>query len=99
MQYNTQFLIKEMRVYDNQICFPEKYSSEVNKLFKSRYNLHHDCYNQKTTHAYELMIVDILLECNEILYDFKKVITDPEAFMLLDDTIIDEVQYSEDPRL
>jgi len=99
ISFNNQFLIKEMRVYDDEICYPEKYSMEVSKLFKSRYNLHHDCYNHKTIHAYELMVVDILLECHGVLYDFTKDIYDAEKYLMLDDSIIDEIQYSEDPRL
>ena len=88
-----------MRVLDDEICFPEKYSMEVSKLFKSRYNLHHDCYNHKTIHAYELMVCDVLIECNKVLYDFEKIIYDAEQYLFLDDSIIDEIQWSEDPRL
>lgn len=95
ISFNNQFLIKEMRVYDNEICYPEKYSMEVSKLFKSRYNLHHDCYNHKTIHAYELMVCDVLVAINKVVYDFEKVIYDPEQYLLLDDSIIDEVDCSE----
>ena len=83
MSFNHQFLIKEMRVYENQyndnvkeICYPDKRSTEINKLFKSRYNLHHDCYNHKTIHAYELMVCDALILTDKILYDYEKVIWD-----------------------
>jgi deoxynucleoside triphosphate triphosphohydrolase SAMHD1 len=99
MTQNNQFLLKDMRVYDNQICYPEKYTSEVGKLFTSRYNLHHDCYNHKTIHAYELMVCDVLFECHNVLYDFVKVVYDPEQYLKLDDSIIDEIVHSEDPRL
>ena len=78
MNFNKAFLIKEMRVFDNEICYPEKYCMEVCKLFKNRYNLHHDCYNHKTTHAIEMMVVDMFLLVNNKLYDFKKAIFDPE---------------------
>lgn len=80
-----------MRVYDNEICYPEKYCMEVSKLFKSRYNLHHDCYNHRTGHAYELMIVDAMLETQGVLYDFKNDMFDPEKYLELDDTIIDQI--------
>ena len=78
-----------MRVYGDEICYPEKYSMEVAKLFKSRYNLHHDCYNNKTAHAYEIMIVEAMLESQGVLYDFLNDILDPEKYLALDDTIID----------
>jgi HD superfamily phosphohydrolase len=80
-----------MRVYNNEICYPEKYSMEVSKLFKSRYNLHHDIYNHNSIHAYELMVVDILLESHGVLYDFLEDIHDPEKYLLIDDTILDEI--------
>ena len=99
MTQNNEFLLKDMRVYDNEICYPEKYHCEVVKLFTSRYNLHHDCYNHKTIHSYELMVCDVLVECNKVLYDFEKVIYDPELYLKLDDSIIDEIIQSEDPRL
>ena len=88
-----------MQVFDNEICYPEKYSMEICKLFKCRYNLHHDCYNHKAIHAYELMVCDVLFECNKILYDFEEVIWDPERYVMLDDSIIDEIVCSRDPRL
>lgn len=66
ISFNNQFLIKEMRIYENdegvrEICYPQKYSNEIKKLFASRFNLHHDCYNHKTIHAYELMVCDALI--------------------------------------
>lgn len=45
------------------------------------------------------MTVDILLECHKVLYDFTKVIYDPNAYIKLDDTIIEEIRCSDDPRL
>ena len=70
-----------MMIFDDEICYPEKYSLEICKLFKSRWNLHRDCYNHKTIHAYELMICDILLLCNNVLYDFKNIIFDPNSYI------------------
>ena len=86
-------------IFNDEICYPLKYSDEIRKLFKSRWNLHNDCYNHKTIHAYELMVCDILLDCNNVLYDFKSIIYDPIAYTKLDDTIIEEIRYSNDPRL
>jgi hypothetical protein len=45
------------------------------------------------------MVCDVLLECNKVLYDFENVIYDPEQYLMLDDSIIDEIITSEDPRL
>ena len=60
-----------------EICYPAKYSMEIKKLFQCRYNLHHDIYQHKTVKAYELMLVDILIKTNGILYDYLNVIFDP----------------------
>lgn len=96
---NVKLLLKQVWVCDNEICYPEKYAMEVAKLFQSRFNLHFDCYNHRIVHAYERMIVDILMQCQGVLYDFTKVIYDPREYLKLDDTIIEEVKFSDDPRL
>ena len=31
--FNPKLLLKEIKVIENEICFPEKYSMEVSKLF------------------------------------------------------------------
>lgn len=41
--------MKQARVINNQICYPEKEVTEIKKLFDSRYNLYKDCYNHKVT--------------------------------------------------
>lgn len=91
MAFNCSLLIEGMRVLNNEICFPIKYCNEVNKIFKSRFNLHHDCYNHKTTHAYELMICDALLKTQGVLYDYTKAIYDANTYLMLDDTILDQI--------
>lgn len=53
---------------------------ELSKLFKSRWNLHKDCYNHQTIQAYEAMICDVLREVNGVLYDFEKMIYDMKAY-------------------
>ena len=92
-----------MRVCDGpegpEICYPEKRSAEIKKLFTSRYNLHRDIYTHKTIQAYESMAVDVLLKTNGILYDYLKVIFDPNQYLTLDDSILDQITCSEDPRL
>jgi len=97
--FNHHFLVKEMRVIESKICYPENYYMEIHKLFKSRYNLHYDCYNHKTIHAYDAMITDILLETHNKLYDFTEVIFDAEKYVYLDDTILYDVEMSESQEL
>jgi hypothetical protein len=45
------------------------------------------------------MVCDILLECHLVLYDFTKVIFDPNSYIKLDDTIIEEIRCSDNPKL
>ncbi len=89
-----------MKVIDGEICYPDNYSMEIHKLFKSRYNLHYDCYNHKTIHAYDAMITDILLETHrQDIYNYKEIIFDPKKYIELDDTILYDIEQSDDSRL
>jgi hypothetical protein len=53
----------------------------VKKLFDSRYNLYRDCYNHRVTQSFECLILDILNETNEKLYNYLDLIEDPEEFL------------------
>jgi len=44
-------------------------------------------------------MVDILMESHGVLHDYNKAIYDPEQYVLLDDSIVDEIRCSDDPRL
>lgn len=43
--FNLSLLTDHMLPIDGELCFPSNYSMEICKLFKSRWNLHKDCYN------------------------------------------------------
>ena len=47
------------------------------------------------------MVCDALIQIDKVLYDFDQVIWDPEQYLLLDDSILDEIQTVEfdDPRI
>ena len=97
--FDHSILLKNARVVDDQICYPDKNAFEVIKLFQSRYELYRDIYNHRTVHSVELLLSDVLLESHNVLYDFTKVIRDPESYSKLSDSIIFEIEMSEDPRL
>jgi len=86
------------RVIDNQICYADKSSFGVIELFTCRYNLFKEYYNHGTVQAMELMFSDILKEARHV-YDFEKIIFDPNLYCKLTDNIIYEIELSEDPRL
>ena len=84
------------RVIDNKIAYPEKEIWEIKKLFDTRYNMYMQCYNHRVTHAYEIMVLDILIAAQGIC-DWSKAIYDPELYQTLDDTILHEIRISTEP--
>lgn len=97
--FDPKILLKEARVIDNQICYPDKYAFEVIKLFQSRYDLYKNYYTHRTVHAVELLLCDVLLESHNILYNFEECIFDMEKYVGLTDYILYEIEFSTDIRL
>jgi len=65
--YDLQRVISYVQVIDSIICFPEKISYDIYKVFRSRYDLHKQYYTHKTTICIEYMIRDILYNLDPIL--------------------------------
>lgn len=65
--YDLQRVISHVQVIGSNICFPEKISYDVYKVFRSRYDLHKQYYTHKTTICIEYMIRDILYNLDPIL--------------------------------
>jgi deoxynucleoside triphosphate triphosphohydrolase SAMHD1 len=61
---NTSFqftrVITNVKVINDNICFPEKNSYDILKIFRTRYDLHKQFYNHKTVICIELFIKKIL---------------------------------------
>jgi HD superfamily phosphohydrolase len=61
---NTSFqftrIINNVKVINDNICFPEKISYDILKVFRMRYDLHKQFYNHKTVICIELLIKQIL---------------------------------------
>lgn len=64
INFNPALLTNFVLPIDGQICYPIAYDMEIGKLFKTRWDLHKDCYNHPTIHAYDLLICDVLLLAN-----------------------------------
>ena len=60
-------VISHVKVIDKNICFPEKVSYDIYKIYRSRYDLHKQYYNHKTIIRIEYMIRDILAYLDPIL--------------------------------
>lgn len=71
---NFEILLKNARVIDNQICYPEKNAYEVINLFQNRYNLYRDIYNHRNVHSVELLLCDAIMETHNVLYNYNEVI-------------------------
>ena len=96
--FNHEKVMKGARVIDDKICYPEKDITELKKLFDSRYNLYKDCYHHRVTQAYEILLLDVLRAAAS-KFDFLSMITDPEQYLTLDDTILHEIRISDEPQL
>lgn len=65
--YDLSRVISHVQVINKNICFPEKISYEIYKIFRSRYDLHKQFYSHKTTICIEYMIRDVLENIDPIL--------------------------------
>lgn len=65
--YDLMRVISHIQIVDKNICFPEKISYDIYKVFRSRYDLHKQYYTHKTTVCIEHMIRDILCNLDPIL--------------------------------
>jgi len=60
-------IISHAKVIDGNICFPEKVSYDIYKVFRTRYDLHKQYYNHKTVVCIEYMVRDILYSIDSLL--------------------------------
>lgn len=87
--YDLSSIISQVQVIDKNISFPEKTCYEVYKIFRSRYDMHKQFYNNKTTICIEYMIRDIMENLDPILKMSEIIINeDIIKFIELDDKII-----------
>ncbi|KAG9017660.1 hypothetical protein FRB90_000356, partial [Tulasnella sp. 427] len=91
-------LIHAARVIDDSICYDWKDAQSVYELFYSRYSLHKRVYSHKTAKAVEYMMVDALLAA-EPVFHFSEAIDDPKKYLHLTDSIIEDIERRDDPRL
>lgn len=88
--YDLSRVISHIQVFDKNICFPEKISYDIYKIFRSRYDLHKQFYTHKTTICIEYMIRDILENLDPILKITENIMAGQiEKFIdLIDSTIL-----------
>eukprot|EP00526_Cylindrotheca_closterium_P006187 CAMPEP_0113626058 /NCGR_PEP_ID=MMETSP0017_2-20120614/13470_1 /TAXON_ID=2856 /ORGANISM="Cylindrotheca closterium" /LENGTH=588 /DNA_ID=CAMNT_0000536213 /DNA_START=318 /DNA_END=2085 /DNA_ORIENTATION=- /assembly_acc=CAM_ASM_000147 len=84
------------------ICYPKKCVEEVLEFFRFRFKMHGTVYQHKTTCAAAIMIVDILkladkyytLPAGSKRHSISSAVIDPDAFLALNDNIIENIRNS-----
>jgi HD superfamily phosphohydrolase len=87
--FDLQRIISHAQVIDGNICFPEKISYDIYKVYRTRYDLHKQFYNHKTVVSIEYMIRKIL-EKLDLILDISMTINnkDLDKFIELTDSVI-----------
>jgi len=99
--YDLSRVISHVQVINKNICFPEKISYDIYKVFRSRYDLHKQYYTHKTTISIEYMIRDILCNLDPILNisnTIKNNIVD-KFIELTDSTILDTAKILKEHKI
>ena len=65
--FNVNRIIEHAKIIDGNIVFPEKVSYDIFKVYRSRYDLHKQFYNNKTVICIEYMLKKILDKLDKIL--------------------------------
>lgn len=84
------------------ICYPKKCVEEVLDFYRFRFKMHGTVYQHKTTCAAATMIVDILkladpfyvLPAGNNRHSISSAVIDPDAFLSLNDNIVENIRYS-----
>lgn len=85
-------VLKQAKVINDTICYPDKIIYELYDLFKIRYQLHLRIYTHPVVRCIEFMIIDILLLSDNVI-KISESIDDVEKFILINDNILDIIEY------
>ena len=87
--FSVSSIIEHIKIMNNNIVFPEKISYEIFKVYRTRYDLHKQFYNNKTVICIEYMLRNILNKLNPILKITSNIKSmNIEHFINLTDSII-----------
>ncbi|RIB16911.1 hypothetical protein C2G38_2246724 [Gigaspora rosea] len=96
--FDSSRLMKFAYVKDDQIMYYHKECVNIYEMFHTRYFLHKRIYNHRVTRAINFMIRDALVKANS-KYHFEEIIKDPELYIKLNDSILYEIEYSNQTEL
>ena len=99
--YDLSRVISHIQVINKNICFPEKISYDIYKVFRSRYDFHKQYYTHKTTISIEYMIRDILFNLDPILKISNTIKNNQtkKFIELTDSTILDTAKILKDHQM
>lgn len=87
--FNVNRIIEHVKVIDGNIVFPEKISYEIFKVYRSRYDMHKQFYNNKTVICIEYMLRQVLNKLDKILKISENIkLLNIDHFINLTDTVI-----------
>jgi HD superfamily phosphohydrolase len=87
--FSVSSIIEHIKIMENNIVFPEKISYEIFKVYRTRYDLHKQFYNNKTVICIEYMLRNILNKLDPILKITSNIKSmNIEHFINLTDSII-----------
>lgn len=89
---NYDRIFKNAKIINGKICYNIKNDNDLFNLFQTRYKQYKQIYYHKTTEAIDLMTKDALLLSNSY-YNFLDIINSMENYMLIDDGIVNNIQY------
>jgi HD superfamily phosphohydrolase len=80
-------LVNDVRIINNNICYPESIVFEIYKLYQARYSLHKQIYSHKSVISSQLMIVELFKLLDPVL-NIKNSINNLNDFCKLTDSYI-----------
>ena len=100
MSVDTMRLTSHMKVIDDRICFKSSEANNIYALFHSRASMHQSVYTHKKAKAVEYMVVDALVEADAAWNSrISNSIWDVKEFIKMDDTLLKQIEYCDDPGL
>ena len=91
-----KLLMKEARIIDDELCYPAKYVMNVYDVFYQRFKLYKTIYLNRISQSIEQMLCDVFMLTNHHFH-FDKVIFDPKEYYKINDSVLEEIERSNDP--
>mgnify|MGYP005867165817 CR=1 FL=1 len=97
-QFDASRLMRFSRVIDNEICWHEKESYNMYKLFETRYSLFKTVYSHRVGNAIDCMIGDAFRLADPYI-GISQMTESPESYTYLTDCILKTIECSKESDL